>query len=47
MINGEFVAQLEWQREGGWTFGTEEALAVYPGMTSFKDFLVKHSVKNL
>jgi uncharacterized protein YbjT (DUF2867 family) len=47
LINGEFVAQLEWQREGGWTFGTEEARAVYPGMTSFKDFIAKHGVKNL
>ena len=47
LINGEFVAQLEWQREGGWTFGTEEARAVYPGMTSFKDFVAKHGVKNL
>jgi hypothetical protein len=47
LINGEFVAQLEWQREGGWTFGTEEARAVYPDMTSFKDFIAKHGVKNL
>ena len=47
LINSEFVAQLEWQREGGWTFGTEEAPAVYPGMTSFKDFVAKHGVKNL
>ncbi len=47
LINGEFVAQLEWQREGGWTFGTEEARAFYPGMTSFKDFVAKHRVRNL
>lgn len=47
MINKEFVCQLEWQRAGGWTFGTGEARSVYPGMTSFKDFLIKHGVKNL
>jgi uncharacterized protein YbjT (DUF2867 family) len=47
MINREFVAQLEWQRAGGWTFGTEEARAVYPGMALFQDFLVQHGVKNL
>lgn len=47
LINGEFVAQLEWQREGGWTFGTDEARAVYPIMTSFREFLTKHSVSNL
>jgi uncharacterized protein YbjT (DUF2867 family) len=47
MINKEFVCQLEWQRAGGWTFGTEEARAVYPGMASFQDFLVQHGVKNL
>lgn len=47
MITREFVSQLEWQRSGGWTFGTEEAQSVYRGMQSFKDFLIQHGVKNL
>ena len=47
MMNHEFVAQLAWQSAGGWTFGTDEASAVYPKLTSFREFLGKHQVTNL
>lgn len=44
MLNHEFAAQLEWQSAGGWTFGTDEAGAVYPKLTSFREFLHKHLI---
>lgn len=47
MMNHEFVAQLEWQSAGGWTFRTDEASAVYPKLTSFREFLCKHQDINL
>jgi uncharacterized protein YbjT (DUF2867 family) len=47
IMNHEFVAQLEWQSAGGWTFGTDEASTVYPKLTSFREFLRKHQVTNL
>ena len=47
MMNHEFVGQLEWQSAGGWTFGAEEASAVYPKLTSFREFLGKHQDINL
>jgi uncharacterized protein YbjT (DUF2867 family) len=47
LINHEFVAQMKWQSTGNWLFGTEEAIAIYPKLTSFKEFLRIHQVKNL
>jgi uncharacterized protein YbjT (DUF2867 family) len=47
LINREFVEQMKWQSAGNWVFGTEEASAIYPKLTSFNKFLRIHQVKNL
>jgi uncharacterized protein YbjT (DUF2867 family) len=47
LINHEFVAQMQWQSARNWNFGTTEASAIYPNLTSFAEFLRIHQVKNL
>ncbi len=45
ILNKEFVEQLEWQKRGAWLFTSHEAKAIYPGMTSFSQFLLKHGIE--
>jgi uncharacterized protein YbjT (DUF2867 family) len=47
LMNREFVEQMKWQSAGNWPFSTEEVRAIYPNLTSFKEFLHTHQVKNL
>jgi hypothetical protein len=46
-MNREFVEQLKWQSAGNWVFNAEDAMAVYPNLTSFQKFLRIHQVNNL
>ena len=47
LINTEFVKQLEWQAQGNWNFSNDETRAVYPGTTSFRDFLIFKNISGL
>jgi uncharacterized protein YbjT (DUF2867 family) len=47
LMNREFVEQMKWQSAGNWVFRTEEVRDIYPSLTSFKEFLHIHQVKNL
>ena len=47
LMNREFVEQMKWQSAGNWVFGPKEARDIYPGLTSFQEFLRIHRVKNL
>ena len=47
LANREFAAQLAWHRRAGWAFGAQGARGVYPGMTTFEEFLRQHQVGNL
>lgn len=42
LMNREFMRQLQWNNQVNWQIRVEEVRAVYPRLTSFKEFVGKH-----
>lgn len=45
-FNKDFAKQLEWQNDPGWSFSLDASRSIYPQLTSFKQFLAKHQIRN-
>jgi uncharacterized protein YbjT (DUF2867 family) len=42
LMNREFMRQLQWNNQVNWQIRVEDLRAVYPGLTSFREFAGKH-----